>query len=291
MSKRVEKQIMGKIGINYYNYAGMGCEDYLCLLKETGFDSIFTGHFTMDEGEEKSIEKIVKAARRLNLEVESTHAPFDGINAIWEKTDKAQAMLGRLKKCVDECAENGIPVAVIHLSSGNDAPCVNEAGRANIEKLVDYSLKKGVKLAFENLRNIANLTFVMEQYKNEKQIGFCWDTGHENCFTQGIEFMPLFGTKLLCTHIHDNMGIKDQDMHLIPFDGNINFDRASELLSIYAEDITTTLEVFPESYKEAHYRYKGLSINEFYTRAYNAALKIQQKKEEYLHKCNYSGRR
>ena len=40
--------------------------------------------------------------------------------------------------------------------------------------------------------------------------------------------MPLFGNKLVCTHIHDNFAKKDGDLHLIPFDGSIDFKKYAE---------------------------------------------------------------
>jgi sugar phosphate isomerase/epimerase len=35
--------------------------------------------------------------------------------------------------------------------------------------------------------------------------------------------MPLFGKKLIFTHLHDNSGAFDHDEHLIPFDGSIDW--------------------------------------------------------------------
>ena len=39
--------------------------------------------------------------------------------------------------------------------------------------------------------------------------------------------MPLFGNRLICTHIHDNDCMYDHDMHMIPFDGAVDYDRVT----------------------------------------------------------------
>ena len=36
--------------------------------------------------------------------------------------------------------------------------------------------------------------------------------------------MPLFGDRLICTHIHDNSAVFNADDHLLPFDGKCDFD-------------------------------------------------------------------
>jgi sugar phosphate isomerase/epimerase len=54
-------------------------------------------------------------------------------------------------------------------------------------------------------------------FKNIKsdRLKFCYDSGHENCFTPGADFLAKYGDKLAALHHHDNDGSSDQ--HLLPF--------------------------------------------------------------------------
>ena len=136
---------------------------------------------------------------------------------------------------------------VVHLSSGLKAPAISEIGQARFRRLVDYAIQKDVKIAFENQRKLANLAWALETFEDTDMVGFCWDCGHESCFTPGREYMPLFGNKLICTHIHDNEGVYNKDSHLIPFDGNINFERFAEHIRNARYQGPLTLEVIPKN--------------------------------------------
>ena len=83
--------------------------------------------------------------------------------------------------------------------------------------------------------------------------------------------MPLFGKKLVYTHIHDNEKVYNGDMHLIPFDGTIDYHRTAELLRKYKYQGTLTLEIAAKKSG----RYDDLTIDQFYTRAYDAAKRLR----------------
>ena len=112
---------------------------------------------------------------------------------------------------------------------------------------------------------------MMERYRDCPNVGFCWDNGHEACFAGGREYMPLFGHKLVCTHIHDNFAQKDGDLHLIPFDGALNFERYAEHIKNSGYKGTLLLETTPEN---KHYSY--LSPAEFLQKAHRAVTKLSE---------------
>jgi sugar phosphate isomerase/epimerase len=264
---------MRKIGISYKNIKGQSAEETARLLRETGFDCVFTGF--KDAAAAENYADVFAGA---GLVYESIHAPFEGINAIWTATDEGEAMLGSLLDCLEACKNNKVPVMVVHLSSGNDAPCVNDTGHARWDRLIDRAVGSGVTVAFENQRKLANLAFVMELYKNVPEVGFCWDCGHESCFTPGLEFMPIFGKKLVYTHIHDNFGAskdiqnsRSDDLHYIPFDGGIDFSRFAEHIKKSGFAGTLTLEVGgPNNPKYAD----KFTPEQYYRRAYDAAVRL-----------------
>ncbi len=269
---------MRKLGINYGVIKGRTPAESAKILRDIGFDCVFTGYKAALAND--GVADILSGA---GLMYESIHAPFDGINNIWSTGEEGDLMLARLVECLEFCASAGVPIMVVHLSSGNKAPCVNDAGHARWDKLIDRAVGRGVKIAFENQRKLANLAFVMELYRDIPEVGFCWDNGHESCFTPGLEYMPIFGNRLIYTHIHDNLGVvkkedkdpgapQSDDLHYIPFDGNIDFNRFAEHIKKSGFTGTLTLEV----------GYNGRPIyaqytpEEFYKRAYDAVSRLRQ---------------
>ena len=157
--------------------------------------------------------------RENGITCDNLHAPFKGINAMWgEDEAAAQNMFSQLVDSVDKCAQYGIPVTVVHLSSGRPMPEINELGVARFAKLFDYAAQKGVTVALENQRYKENLACFMERFQTP---GFCWDCGHEYGATGEVGYMKLYGHRLAALHIHDNELCHDS--HAIPFSMNIDF--------------------------------------------------------------------
>ena len=263
---------MRNLGINFETvfFPGMTEKDGLSLLRASGFDSFFTDYYF----DETILERYAEAAVKSGIQWESMHAPFEAplrINSIWEEGAQGDTMLEGLIKCVRACHRFGVRVAVIHLSSGRHPPCVSDIGRERLDKLVEEAVHLDVTLGFENLRKLANLAFVLELYDEVPQVRFCWDVGHEACFTPGKQFMPLFGDKLAFTHIHDNMCVYNGDDHMIPFEGTIDFDRVTRQLRDSGFMGTLSLELLPH----ASGRYEGIAPDEYYARVYAAACRLR----------------
>ena len=180
-------------------------------------------------------------------------------------------MLQSLLDCVDNCRNAGVPKMVVHLSSGKVPPRMNDLGFARFDQLVEYAVKNNVILAIENQRKLGNIAYMFEIYDDVEQVRFCWDTGHEQCFTEGREYMPLFGHKLVYTHIHDNFCKPGGDLHMLPFDGNIDFAKVAKQLKAVDYQGSLTLEVIPTVWDG----YKGVSREAYYEKAYQAVSKIR----------------
>lgn len=258
---------MYRLGINYTSSAGITVDEAFEMFADIGFDAVFT---MMPQNPDK-LENHANSAAKNGLLLESVHAPFDGINDIWSDGQNGDIMEKRLFDCIAACGKNSVSIAVLHLSSGENAPCVCDAGRRRFDRLVEAAVKNNVIIAFENQRKLANLAFVSELYGNVKNVGFCWDVGHEKCFAHGREYMPLFGKKLVYTHIHDNLCTRNEDMHLIPFDGKINFHTVAAHIAASGFSGTLTLECLPEKSG----LYTGVSPRGYYEKAYAAACKLR----------------
>ena len=153
-------------------------------------------------------------------------------------------MLDELTDTVDRCYNYRIPTMVVHLSAGK-APRISDIGYERFSRLMEYADKSGVTIAYENQRMLANIAFALEEFPKAK---FCWDTGHEACFTNGRRYMPLFGDRLAALHIHDNDKLGDR--HQIPFSMNIDFDAVTKALKEIGYNGYLTLEA--DAYLKAY---------------------------------------
>ena len=256
---------MRKIGININACTGIDDCEYIKKIAELGFSAIHSCVF-----DKERLARIADYCVSNGVEYENLHAPFGHINDIWFDGDAGEAMLKELIKCVDMCVLVGAKISVVHMSSGENAPPVTDIGRRRFTKLIDYAKQKDIRLAFENQRKISNLAWVFENFTSDDNVGFCWDCGHEKCFTPGKEFMNLFGERLICTHIHDNFGIYNQDSHLLPFDGSIDFGKVLKNLERVNFKGNLMLEVLAQNSN----MYDSVSVFEYLSKAEESAKKL-----------------
>ena len=230
---------MRQIGINLNAKQGMTEQAYLDKVKELGFDAVFTGV----PGSAERMAEIGNALEKRGLVWETMHAPYKNINQMWLEGEGSEQMLASLLGGVDACHAAGVPILVVHLSSGNNPPPISEVGFVRYTRLLEYAAAKGVKIAFENQRKPDYLAWAFERFGRMPHVGFCFDCGHEGCFTPNVQFLPLYGDRLLCTHIHDNNCMKDQDLHVLPFDGRMDFGRIAAQLRATQYKGPLTLEI------------------------------------------------
>ncbi len=260
---------MREIGINMHAKVGLSDEEYLSYAKQLGFTRTFS--LTLDASAQASLALLCE---RYGVICETLHAPFSHINDIWHDTLAGDDMLSDLLQAVDHCKIAGADIAVVHLSSGVNAPPVTDIGRARFENLVEYAAKNNVKIAFENQRLLSNIAFAFETFAGDHYgdtVGFCWDTGHEMCLSRGRRYMPLFGDRILCTHIQDNLCKYNGDLHYIPFDGTLDWNYvASELNKV---NFMGTLMF--EGIASLSHSYDDLSVHEYLERAADAMKRLR----------------
>lgn len=173
-----------------------------------------------------------KVCDEVGMEMLYLHGPYDGLPYLWREGEGTERIMAELMDCVHACADNGIKMMVAHGMFGfgplgylDHQP--TEFGLMNYGKVVREAAKLGVKIAFENVEGEEFLFALMERFRNEEHVGFCWDTGHQMCYNPTVDMMALYGDRLMMTHINDNLGVQDydgriiwrDDLHLLPFDG------------------------------------------------------------------------
>lgn len=250
-------------------------EEQIEMFKSAGFDCFFLCHHHADD----PIALYRKTADDVGIEFETIHGPFWGegdANHLWlegEIGDKAlQFHLNRLQACIDY----EVPKYIMHTTIGSTAPEISQVGIDRFRKLADYAANHGVKLCFENLEPLPHLHRIMEEFQDYH--GFCWDVGHNSCYSPHVDMMGLYGDRLLCTHIHDNIGVTcpgdihhRDDLHLLPFDGTINWNYIAEKIkaSNYAGPLT--LELSLKGRKE----YSEMQFYDFVAEAYKRAVRLR----------------
>ena len=250
---------MMKLGINMNAYPAP-----ISVQVENMLKNGFAATFSMADS--PTLEDEICACREAGIVHENLHAPFRHINEIWLGGEAGDAMLDELLCAVDSCKKYGIPNLVIHLSSGKTPPRVSEIGFARFDRLFAYAKEQGIRLAIENQRKLGILSLFMDYYPDAF---FCYDTGHQACFGQGLPFMEAFGKRLIAVHIHDNNTVEDE--HRLPFDADIDF---SPLVIDIADSPYQGAVMLEVVATHSHY-YDATSVEEYYERASRAATRLR----------------
>lgn len=257
-----------KLGIVAESIAEEDSVQTLDRIAAAGFETTFTGRCDLE-----SVEKLAKKAQKLGLDIEFIHAPFAGINAMWRSGNEYETVYAGMIEAIDSAAATGINAVVAHISSGWNAPEICDLGLKRYDDLVEYAAKKNVIVAFENLRKVGNVSYFADRYEKAENVKFCYDCGHEHCYTETVCFPDIFRGRMIFTHIHDNLGrdkanpMGDPDMHVLPFDGNVDYARMMRKLDEHDYKGSLMLEVFSG-------RYPDMKPDEFISTAFERIKKI-----------------
>ena len=261
-----------KLGINIDCLVGVSEPDALDLVKAAGFETFFSNSY-----KNNIVSPVKKKADALGLIYEFIHAPYRNINELWTNGTGYVEVMEYMKESINTAANNGIGMVITHVSSGWNPPPVNDLGLSRFDKLVLYAKERGITLAFENLRLLGNLACLVDRYEKEENVRFCFDCGHEHCYTKTICMMDVFTTRVCCTHIHDNHGrpfddkVNDHDEHLLPFDGTYNYEKMMRKLDEYNYAGSLMLEV---TQKNADY--SKMSAEDFLATCYERIERISK---------------
>ncbi len=263
-----------KLGINSDCLGGLLDEiSTLKLASEIGFEAFTTGSIKVD-----TVSELKEKAVALGMDFPFLHSPFSGINNMWIEGEAYNTVYNGIIESIDSAAACDVSAVVIHVSSGWQAPPVNDLGLSRYDALVEYASKKGVTLAFENLRMVGNLAYLMDRYEHNDNVRFCYDCGHEHCYTKTVPWIDIFTDKIVATHIHDNLSrpfgdkTTDPDSHWLPFDGSFDYHRMMSKLDKYGYSGPLVLEVF----RKARADYANLSAEEFVTTSYDRIKRISE---------------
>ena len=273
-----------KLGISVYNNYKIPTTDIVRLVKQIGFDAI-----SPEWDNDEKLNAIVKVAKEEKMDIQSLHAPYGGAADMWKECEDVSAKaLNELFIPLEACKKYSIPIMVVHTWIGFDnIPAPTKEGLDNFTKLVNKAKEYGVKIAFENTEGLDHLEALMEHFKDNDTVGFCWDSGHEMCYNHSQDLLTKFGNRLIMTHLNDNLGISrfdgtiywTDDLHILPFDGVANWDYNVERLkkSNRLEILNFELNIRPKPNRYENALYEKMTYEEYFTEAYKRACKIAYK--------------
>ena len=248
-------------------------------LKAAGFDGIFTGWHV------GNMKEVAKKIRERDIYFQSVHAPFTDAHKPWEWGSAGDKVIDTLIDCLRECAEVEVPIVVVHPIIGMDRHNPTDRGIERYGRLVREAEKLGIKVAFENVEGIEYLEKIIAELGSSPAIGYCWDTGHEMCYNGSMDVTKLFGDKLICTHLNDNLGQTNpneitwlDDAHLLPFDGIADWKGIADRLNRanYTGELTFELTLASKPGRNTHDRYKDLTLDSYFALVYAKAMQFAQ---------------
>ncbi|MCI6885929.1 MAG: sugar phosphate isomerase/epimerase [Lachnospiraceae bacterium] len=245
------------------------------MIHEAGFDGIFVTY----NGSEP-IDAWAETADKYHLEFKTVHGPFQHANRLWENGSEGDTYLNFLKSgIIDACSRIHADKCIMHVTVGNTAPPVNAEGLARFSDLCDYAKDKHVQLCFENLEPLPHIDAVLNHIQDPFH-GFCWDCGHNACYTPHIDMMKKFSSRLKCIHLHDNLGVTQpgnidyrDDRHFLPFDGILDWNWVTEKLNACNYPGPVTLEVSIMGKPE----YRQMPLDAYIREAYKRGCQIREK--------------
>ena len=234
-------------------------------IKEAGFKNVFIMWY--NENFTPSQEEQLRYVREKGLNVIFAHLGYQNINDLWLENEEGNKLVDRYKNDIKVCKENNIPMVVMHLTRKSVAPKYNEIGLKRLQEIADYAESLGIKIAFENTKIKGYLEYVIENIKNEN-VGICFDSGHNHVHFNDELDLSKFKNRIFAVHLHDND--QSDDLHLLPFDGTINWEKLMKDLKDNNYNGPITLEL---CYR---YQYLDMDIVSFYKKGYEVAKKLEE---------------
>ncbi|MCM3042089.1 sugar phosphate isomerase/epimerase [Paenibacillus motobuensis] len=254
--------------ITIYDWFGyeMPIKERYQLIKEAGFDGVllwWSDGFGRDCFGRNDYRRGPQIAREAGLFIENIHTPVHYENNLWLDNLDGEAVTDCYLNCVADCAAFEIPTMVVHLPN-EDHP-INALGLDRIKRITEKAEQLGVNVAMENLWNLTNLAYVLEQVAS-KRIGFCYDCGHHYNHYPDNDLLSIYGSRLMALHLHDNNGCYAQ--HGLPFDGTIDWSTTMKKIAETDYSGATSIEAM-------NWDYEDLTAKEFLHKAFERAKRLE----------------
>lgn len=227
-----------KKGITFYFGYNTDIGERAEMIKNAGFDCVMTNQDKRFNDSNGDIETQIQLFKKNNLGVSSLHNQYktEELEYFWTNSEIGDRLENTLIDDILTAKKYGFRCVVVHTMG-----VYNKVGEERLYRLLDLCEKSNVYLAIENIDYKQPFLDIFENIKHP-YLKFCYDSGHNNCFDPEIDYLEKYGDKLICMHLHDNNGKKDE--HTLNMFGTINWEKIAKSLSkLNLENLSLDYEV------------------------------------------------
>lgn len=228
-----------------------------------GFDGFFA-LYTND----KDMFELADFASKKGMFFQSLHTKHMDLDALWEVGYPSHIM-DSYKSTINCAGQIGVDRVIMHVYTLFTNSHLFNLGLKRIGELLELAEKNKVTICFENLQGPDYVDAILTEYANCKYAKMCYDTGHENCYDT-FNLVNKHIDKIVALHINDNLGIRNKDktlcgkddLHLLPFDGNVDFDRVARIVkqAKMEHELTFELKFIKDPLAD---KYRQMSFDEY----------------------------
>lgn len=228
-------------GISYFFGYEIKKKEKIRLVKEAGFTSVITSADKKFEKQNGRISLQVRLMKKFGLKLSSLHFRYDvdKLHYFWEEGKNGEKLKKNLIKDVKIAKKYGFKCVVVHLFGR-----YSEIGERRLLEVLDVCDKLNVPLAVENINDKDTFVKTFEKIKHD-MLKFCYDSGHGNIFDKDFDYLKEYQDKLICLHLHDNNGLKDQHT-ITKYSGSIDWKKIAKILA-KKPDISLDYEILQRS--------------------------------------------
>jgi sugar phosphate isomerase/epimerase len=200
---------------------------------------LFAARQHLDYHDGRQVRDLALWFRDHRVQLHSIHAPLfsdfewgrsGGLPislAYLEKRQRIDSM-DEIKRAVDIAEYLPFRYVVLHLGLEGEEydPRKFDAALTSVEHLKIFAKARGAQILLENIPNglaIPDRLIEFMRYGHLTDLKVCFDTGHAHLASGVRAGFETLKAHIASTHVHDNR--RDKDEHLLPFDGDIDWEQ------------------------------------------------------------------
>lgn len=226
---------------------------------DAGFPAveIFCARQHIDYRDKAQIVELGHWFRDAELKMHSLHAPMytddvwgrSGPQAVINICEPAKAkriaLVDEIKRAIEIAEYVPFRYLIQHLGvSGEEYDERKfDAAFSSLDEIRVFAAQRGVEVLLENTQNELASAQRLNEFLAQTHLGlnYCFDIGHAHMRASIEEEFELMKGRIRSTHLHDNNGQEDQ--HLFPGQGSINWTRAMKHLTSHGDQFPLMLEL------------------------------------------------
>jgi len=199
---------------------------------------IFAARQHFDYREANQVRDVAQWFNDHGLQLHSLHAPLypdtdwgrsGGQPVSITYTERAHRIdsMDEIKRAIDVAERMPFRYLILHMGVQHEEYDLRkfDAAFTSIEHLKIFAKERGAQVLLENIPNELStperlLSFI--HYTRMEDTKICFDVGHAHMLGSATDAFEALKDRIASTHVHDNG--KEKDDHLLPFEGNIEWE-------------------------------------------------------------------